>query len=116
MVNAYPCTIIIGFKNGKVLVGNNEDWYKSNSKYWYELPEKNNEKYKSYFFGFEGDGKFAQGGMNETGLMFDGTYVSKLEIDRENMRSKKLKAAPVHLFKDVLKICKKHWGSKNNNW
>lgn len=106
LVNAYPCTIIIGFKNGKVLVGNNEDWYKSNSKYWHELPEKNNEKYKSYFFGFEGDGKFAQGGMNEAGLMFDGTYVSKLDINRENMRAKKLKAAPVHLFKNILKTCK----------
>lgn len=106
LVNAYPCTIIIGFKNGKVLVGNNEDWYKSNAKYWFEKPKKKEEKYTAYFFGFQGDGKFAQGGMNEEGLMFDGTYVSKLGIDRDNMRAKKLKAAPVHLFKNILKTCK----------
>ncbi|WP_299272623.1 carcinine hydrolase/isopenicillin-N N-acyltransferase family protein [uncultured Psychroserpens sp.] len=106
ILKVHSCTIVIGYKNGKVLVGNNEDWYKSNAKYWYEVPKNSEEKYKSFFFGFKGDGKFAQGGMNEVGLMFDGTYVSRIEIDRDNMRRHKLKAAPVHLFKNILKECK----------
>lgn len=103
-VNA--CAIVIGYKDGRVLVGNNEDWYESDAKYWFEFPKKEGEQYASYFFGFKGDGKFAQGGMNEVGLMFDGTFVSRIEIDRDRVKADGLKAAPVHLFKNILKRCK----------
>ena len=103
---AKACTIIIGYKNGKVLVGNNEDWYHSDAKYWLERPEDPEEHYAAYFFGFEGEGWFAQGGMNEAGLMFDGTAVSRIEIDRDRVREQKLKAAPVQLFKNILKRCR----------
>jgi hypothetical protein len=106
ILEANACAIVIGYKNGRVLVGNNEDWYDSDAKYWFEFPKKKAEQYAAYFFGFEGDGKFAQGGMNEAGLMFDGTFVSRIEIDRERVRAEGLKAAPVHLFKDILKRCK----------
>ena len=97
------CTIIIGYKNGQVLVGNNEDWYQSDAKYWFERPEDSGEQYAVCLFGFEGEGRFAQGGMNEAGLMFDGTAVSRIEIDREKVREEKRKAAPVQLFKNILK-------------
>ena len=106
VLEANACAIVIGHKNGRVLVGNNEDWYESDAKYWFEFPKKKGEQYASYFFGFEGDGKFAQGGMNEVGLMFDGTFVSRIEIDRDRVRTNRLKAAPVHLFKNILKRCK----------
>lgn len=100
------CAIIIGYKNGQVLVGNNEDWYHSDAKYWLERPVDPGEQYAAYFFGFEGEGRFAQGGMNEAGLMFDGTAVSRIEIDRDHVRENKLKAAPVQLFKNILKRCR----------
>lgn len=100
------CTIIIGYKNGKVLVGNNEDWYHSDAKYWFEVPEDRGEQYAACFFGFEGEGRFAQGGMNEAGLMFDGTAVSRIEIDRDRVREQKRKAAPAQLFKNILKRCR----------
>ncbi len=106
VLEANACAIVIGYKNGRVLVGNNEDWYESDAKYWFEFPKKEDERYASYFFGFEGDGKFAQGGMNEAGLMFDGTFVPRIEIDRDRVKADGLKAAPVHLFKHILKRCK----------
>lgn len=106
VVETEACAIIIGYKNGQVLVGNNEDWYHSDGKYWVEMPDEPGEHFSAYFFGFEGDGKFAQGGMNQAGLMFDGTAVSRIEIDRDHVRKNKLRAAPVHLFKDILKRCR----------
>ena len=38
--------------------------------------------------------------------MFDGTAVSRIEIDREKVREEKRKAAPVQLFKNILKRCR----------
>ncbi len=105
-IDIKACTIIIGYKNGQVLVGNNEDWYHSDAKYWFEKPENPEENYAAYFFGFEGEGRFAQGGVNESGLMFDGTAVTRIEINRDHVREHELKAAPVHLFKNILKRCR----------
>ena len=34
------CAIIIGYMNGQVLVGNNEDWYHADAKYWLERASK----------------------------------------------------------------------------
>ena len=44
--------------------------------------------------------------MNQYGLMFDGTFVPKIGPDRDLIRKNGLKAAPVHLFKNILKTCK----------
>ena len=101
-VNGFACTVIIGHKNGRVIVGNNEDWYNSNSKYWIEHPEKD-EKYSACFFGFNGEGKYPQGGFNEKGLFFDGTYVPRTAVDRDLVKTKGLKAASIWSFKRVLK-------------
>lgn len=96
------CYFILGKKNGQVLVGYNEDWYQSNAKYWFEHPSKK-EKYGAVFFGFGGEFKFAQGGVNEKGLFFDGNSIPK-QIVNESLKLEK-KAAPVPVFKNLLKNC-----------
>lgn len=55
-------------KNGKTIVGNNEDYLSPNNQFWYE-------KGKGGTFGVMYMGllnKFAQGAINEAGLVFDG--------------------------------------------
>ncbi len=96
------CYFIIGKKNDRVLVGYNEDWYRSNSKYWLEHPSKK-EKYGAVFFGFGGEFKIAQGGVNERGLFFDGNAIPKQVLNDSTKQGKK--AAPVPIFKNVLKNC-----------
>lgn len=101
-VNAEACYFILGKKNDRVLVGYNEDWYRSNSKYWFEYPSKK-EKYGAVFFGFGGEFKIAQGGVNEKGLFFDGNAIPKQILNDSTKQGKK--AAPVPVFKNVLKNC-----------
>lgn len=96
---ALSCTVVIAWQGDRVIVGNNEDWFDTNAKYWYE-PARKNESYGSVFFGFKKDGKFAQGGMNEKGLFFDGLYIDKVKLKKETRFGKK--AAPTHVFKKML--------------
>jgi CubicO group peptidase (beta-lactamase class C family) len=55
-------------KNGKTIVGNNEDWISPNSQFWYEPATQNT--YGVMYMGLLND--FAQGAINEAGLVFDG--------------------------------------------
>ncbi len=64
----FPCTMYKITKNGKTVVGNNEDWLSPNSQFWYE-PAING-KYGVMYMGLLNN--FAQGGINEAGLVFDG--------------------------------------------
>ena len=66
-ITADACTIFMGISNGKVLVGNNEDFIDPNTFVWF-LPEEKN-KYGRVYFGFNTE--LPQGGMNERGLFFD---------------------------------------------
>lgn len=93
------CTVVIAWDGERVIVGNNEDWFDLNAKYWYE-PATKDGPYDSVFFGFKKDGKFAQGGMNEAGLFFDGLYIDKVDIKKETRLGRK--AAPTHVFKKML--------------
>lgn len=105
LLGSFPseaCYFILGKKDGRVLVGYNEDWYRSNSKYWFEYPSKK-EKYGAVFFGFGGEFKIAQGGVNEKGLFFDGNAIPKQTLHDSVKQGKK--AAPVPVFKNVLKNC-----------
>jgi hypothetical protein len=72
---AYACTIFKLCQDGKVLVGNNEDWSDPDTKAWFLAPEKG--KYGRVYFGFKNG--VAQGGMNEKGLFFD--WVSGFDSD-----------------------------------
>ncbi len=62
------CTILSVEKDGRILVGNNEDYmYSLASQYWIAAPE--NENYGRICFAISG---YVQGGMNEKGLFYDG--------------------------------------------
>lgn len=72
----FSCTMFTLTKNGKTLVGNNEDWRNPNTKMWFVLPEEG--KYGIVYFGF--DDLNPQGGMNDQGLVFDYMATQPLEV------------------------------------
>ncbi len=72
----FSCTMFTLTKNGKTLVGNNEDWRNPNTKMWFVLPEEG--KYGIVYFGF--DDLTPQGGMNDQGLVFDYMATQPLEV------------------------------------
>jgi len=61
------CTIFMGSSDGKVLVGNNEDFIDPNTFVWFLSSSEN--KFARVYFGYGSD--LPQGGMNEKGLFFD---------------------------------------------
>lgn len=61
------CTIFKVTRQGRTLVGNNEDDSSTETKVWFLVPEKG--KYGRVFFGYSDS--VPQGGMNERGLFFD---------------------------------------------
>ncbi len=67
-VSLEPCTIFKYTLGGRTLIGNNEDWVEAKSKVWFLSSEP--EKLARAYFGFENG--WAQGGINEKGLFFDG--------------------------------------------
>jgi tetratricopeptide (TPR) repeat protein len=70
------CSMYKITKNGKTIVGNNEDWLSPNHQFWFESGTKNT-------FGVMYMGQldnFAQGAINESGLMFDGFWEPYLEV------------------------------------
>jgi tetratricopeptide (TPR) repeat protein len=98
------CFILIGKRNGCVLVGNNEDWDQSDAKYWIEHPRPGKgEKYSTLFFGFKGEFTTAQGGVNEKGLFFDATAVPVLTLTEAAKAGKEKAIHPI--FKNILKQC-----------
>ncbi len=74
----FSCTMFTLTKNGKTLVGNNEDWRNPNTKIWFVLPE--GEKHGIVYFGF--DDFTPQGGMNDQGLVFDYMATPPLEVTK----------------------------------
>ena len=71
---ARACTAFVVFRNGTALAGNNEDFWQTDTKMWI-VPRTGSTrgsagKYGRVYFGF--NNFFPQGGMNESGLFFDG--------------------------------------------
>ena len=64
---ASACTIVTMARDGKVWIGNNEDWTDPRTKMWI-VPASPGE-YGRVLFGFEN--RFIQGGINEHGLFLD---------------------------------------------
>jgi len=64
--------------NGKVMVGNNEDFWNQNSRMWFE--RGNDTNLGVVYFGF--DDLWPQGAINEKGLVFDGFAMPYLEIQK----------------------------------
>ncbi|WP_276390686.1 hypothetical protein [Eudoraea chungangensis] len=63
-------------KNGKTIVGNNEDYISPNSQFWFEKGDANS--FGVMYMGLLNN--FAQGAINEKGLVFDGFWEPYLEI------------------------------------
>lgn len=89
----YGCSMIKLTKNGKTIVGNNEDQMNPNTRIWFENAK--NGGYGVVYVGF--DNLFPQGGMNDAGLVFDGftqSYrpvtdtVGKLRISSRDLSKK----------------------------
>ena len=67
-ISCFACSMFKLTLDGKTIVGNNEDYYNPMTNMWV-IPSSRNQ-YGAIFFGF--DDYFAQGGVNEKGLVFDG--------------------------------------------
>ena len=64
------CSMYKITKNGKTIVGNNEDWLSPNHQFWFETGSKS--KFGVMYMGQLDN--FAQGAINESGLLFDGFF------------------------------------------
>jgi hypothetical protein len=64
---ASACTIVTMARDGKVWIGNNEDWTDPRTKMW--VVPASPDEYGRVLFGFEN--RFIQGGINESGLFLD---------------------------------------------
>lgn len=64
------CSMYKITKNGKTIVGNNEDWLSPNHQFWFESGNKS--KFGVMYMGQLDN--FAQGAINEAGLVFDGFF------------------------------------------
>lgn len=93
------CSMIC-FKDasGQTWIGNNEDYIDPDT--WMWTMDKGKGKYGSVYFGF--GNHFAQGGMNEAGLVFDGFAMESLEV--KNLNGKK-KTNAVKLIHSIMRSC-----------
>ncbi|MFK7774153.1 MAG: nuclear transport factor 2 family protein [Saprospiraceae bacterium] len=80
----YACSMYKITHDEKTIVGNNEDWHNPNTQIWFT--PKGNEKYGIMNVGFI-DG-FAQGAINDGGLMFDGFAMPYLEVKNTKGKTK----------------------------
>ncbi len=74
--SANACTMFKITKDGKTIVGNNEDWISPNSQFWFVKGEEG--EYDVMNVGLINN--FAQGAINNKGLVFDGFANPFLEI------------------------------------
>lgn len=72
----HACTMYKITKNGSTIVGNNEDYLSPNSKFWFETGEA--DQFGVMYMGLLNN--FAQGAINEAGLVFDGFANPNLPI------------------------------------
>ena len=82
--NSQACSMYKITKNGKTIVGNNEDYLSPNSQFWYEVPASG--QFGVMYMGLLNN--FAQGGINDKGLVFDGFAVPYLAICNAEGKSK----------------------------
>lgn len=99
LATALPCSMISFVDgDGNVWVGNNEDYFDPDTWIW-TLP-KGKHDYGAVYFGF--GNYFAQGGMNEAGLVFDGFAMETLEV--KNLKGKK-STNPSKLVNEIMHSC-----------
>ncbi len=95
---SFGCSMFIIKANGKIMVGNNEDYWNQNSRMWFEQGDETN--FGVTYVGF--DDFWPQGAINEKGLVFDGFSMPYLEIN--NFADKK---PPEHedFFQYIMRKC-----------
>jgi hypothetical protein len=101
------CSMYKVTKNGKTMVGCNEDAWRTTSHIWFEVGQKN--QYGAAFTGSRWDGENGyapQSGMNEHGLVFSrlASYHPKLITSKFNNRIQITN--PTRYLKDILHSCK----------
>ncbi|MEM6802024.1 MAG: linear amide C-N hydrolase [Bacteroidota bacterium] len=95
-IPTFACSMFCFQVDGKTLVGNNEDYFDPDTWMW----THKGGKYSSVFFGF--GNFFAQGGMNEAGLVFDGFAMEAREV-KDTKGKKSLSAAK--LVQKIMSSC-----------
>lgn len=93
----FACTMFNASKNGKTLVGNNEDWEDPYTKIWYEPAQDG--KYGGVYFGYRD--MIPQGGMNDQGLVCDGFYMPYLKLN-DSLKKEK---CDCYLFVKAMEEC-----------
>jgi len=95
-ISSFACSMFSFQVDGKTLVGNNEDYFDPDTWMWTDKSGK----YGSVFFGF--GNFFAQGGMNEAGLVFDGFA---MEARKVNDVAGKKSTNPAKLVRKIMSSC-----------
>jgi tetratricopeptide (TPR) repeat protein len=85
-------------KNGKTLVGNNEDWMEPYAKIWTVPSQPDN--YGGVYYGWSDDSP--QGGMNEKGLVYD---AFAMEYHQVTLSKHKKKTDPFEIIKLIMSKC-----------
>lgn len=83
-IPVFACTMYKITENGKTIVGNNEDYLSPNSQFWYETPSAG--KFGVMYMGQLNN--FAQGAINDQGLMFDGFSTPYLAVNNSSGKTK----------------------------
>ena len=93
----YACTGITASRGDTVYFGNNEDWSDPVTYLWYEPSTPGS--YGGVYFGY-GD-FFPQGGMNETGLCYDGFATPYMAVHNPDNKPQ----YPGRFVDDVMRQC-----------
>ncbi|MEM6865225.1 MAG: hypothetical protein AAF575_08580, partial [Bacteroidota bacterium] len=83
-VMGIACSMYKITKNGKTVVGNNEDFLSPNNQFWFEVA--GDKEFSVMYMGQLNN--FAQGAINEVGLVFDGFYAPELPIENTEGKEK----------------------------
>lgn len=94
---AAACTGFLIADGGRVLAGNNEDFWNCDTKMW--IAPSAEGRYGGIYFGH--DFEYAQGGMNEKGLFFDGFATARNPIESRPDR----KAYAGNIIEEVMATC-----------
>lgn len=89
------CSMYKITKNGKTIVGNNEDFLSPNNQFWFEVAA--DKKFGVMYMGRINN--FAQGAINEAGLVFDGFANSELDVTNNEG---KIKLSLVETVRNVM--------------
>jgi hypothetical protein len=97
VIHMFPCTIFNAAKNGRVLAGNNEDMFSTDTKVWF-VPGKDG-KYGVVYVGFKNYGK--QGAMNDQGLFFDANALKYARMKSQPDKP----SLPLNMLEMIMEEC-----------